>query len=985
MATTGQFAVSDTGAASYSVPIAVPPGIANLEPRLTLTYNSQGGNGIVGVGWNLSGLSAISRCPRTKSQDGAFGRVGNDLNDRYCLDGQRLMLTAGSHGANASEYRTEIESFSQIKAYGAAGTAPDGGPAYFIVKTKSGLTMWYGNWDGNASDAGLAAQGRSVIRVWALKKVQDTKGNYMKVTYTNDNANGQIYPARIDYTANDTVGATVAAPNTVYFDYEARPDIVPMYQADSLIKSTVRLTKIRTVTDAGDTATAQTSFAYDTSPATSRSRLTTVTQCGTKSGSTCVKPLNITWQGDVAGFDATNGTLNWNFGNPVAYQLVVGDFNGDGRTDFIELSDTRYFVFLANGNGGFTSTAYTFPFGWNFGAPVTHQSIVGDFNGDGKTDFMEIGGNNYYLMLANGDGTFAAPQSSYTFPIGLNFDSINGNGDPQFSILLGDWNGDGRSDFSLLGLSLEGLYTFVSKGDGTFAGTYASRGGRIYGNNLYPYAFDADSDGILDIAFSNTSGTISYVAGSDDGSFKFAGSGAGVSIRQTCSSANICTGPTISYPAYLKQLDLNADGLPDIFNAEFNCPPRIAGTPCTSTGIKSTLNKGIGQIPILTWTGSISGYYAGLKFENISSPLILDNVPYLPNIQISGDFNGDHLGDFAYIHNTNLYIHYGKGDGTFTKVVAPFDNALNFGSFGKAPYNSPAPTNSWQVVSGDFNGDGRTDFLVVGGNSYYLFTAKGPIPDVAATITDGLGAQVKLSYSTPAQSLGTNYTAASGLVWPKSSVTPAQSIVTQARMSTGTGAWRDMAYSYGGALLEQGQTGRGYMGFAWMQTKDVGAGLVSRAYRRQDWPYVGLPDWSGLSTSEANWDTPSGKTDFIKRTTYQHVCSATSSSGSVAPCSALTIAAESRYAMYASQIDEQAWDYSGTSTVAGTFVALPRSSTTQVQDAWGNPTSIKRDVLNADGSSAGFSKTTTNTFAPADTAKWQLGQLLRSSVVSTAP
>ncbi|RTL57720.1 MAG: hypothetical protein EKK46_02610, partial [Rhodocyclaceae bacterium] len=42
----GQFSVNETGAATYTVPIQVPPGTAGIEPKLALSYNSQTGNGL---------------------------------------------------------------------------------------------------------------------------------------------------------------------------------------------------------------------------------------------------------------------------------------------------------------------------------------------------------------------------------------------------------------------------------------------------------------------------------------------------------------------------------------------------------------------------------------------------------------------------------------------------------------------------------------------------------------------------------------------------------------------------------------------------------------------------------------------------------------------------------------------------------------------------------------------------------------------------
>lgn len=55
----GEFSVSESGAATYTIPISVPPGVAGLEPKLALTYNSQGGNGLLGVGRSVAFQSSI--------------------------------------------------------------------------------------------------------------------------------------------------------------------------------------------------------------------------------------------------------------------------------------------------------------------------------------------------------------------------------------------------------------------------------------------------------------------------------------------------------------------------------------------------------------------------------------------------------------------------------------------------------------------------------------------------------------------------------------------------------------------------------------------------------------------------------------------------------------------------------------------------------------------------------------------------------------
>jgi hypothetical protein len=69
----GAFAVSSTGEASYHIPLIPPPGAAGMAPSLGVSYNSASGDGMLGRGFSLSGLSAITRCARTVAQDGEIG------------------------------------------------------------------------------------------------------------------------------------------------------------------------------------------------------------------------------------------------------------------------------------------------------------------------------------------------------------------------------------------------------------------------------------------------------------------------------------------------------------------------------------------------------------------------------------------------------------------------------------------------------------------------------------------------------------------------------------------------------------------------------------------------------------------------------------------------------------------------------------------------------------------------------------------------
>jgi hypothetical protein len=228
--------VNESGAAVCSMPITAPAGTGGLAPTLSINYSSQGSNGPLGLGFSLGGLASITRCPATMAQDGFIDSVDFDKNDRFCLNGERLMVINGEYGADGSVYFTEQNSFQKVVSYGSAGN----GPASFKVWNKAGLIMEFGV----TADARIEAQGREDVLVWALNKIQDTKDNYLSVFYSEDNAKGEYLPKRIDYTGNATAGLNPFA--SVQFFYEKRPDSVPTYIGGSLVQSTQRLTRIET-------------------------------------------------------------------------------------------------------------------------------------------------------------------------------------------------------------------------------------------------------------------------------------------------------------------------------------------------------------------------------------------------------------------------------------------------------------------------------------------------------------------------------------------------------------------------------------------------------------------------------------------------------------------------------------------------------------------------------------------------------------------
>jgi len=136
-ATNGDLSVNSRGEAVYEIPVFISPGTSGMVPDLRLLYNSNYGDGFLGYGWTLSGLSTINRVSQNFYHDNTRKGISLTLTDKFALDSNRLILSSGIYGVAESVYKTEIESFSRITAKGVAGN----GPSWFLVETKDGRTL----------------------------------------------------------------------------------------------------------------------------------------------------------------------------------------------------------------------------------------------------------------------------------------------------------------------------------------------------------------------------------------------------------------------------------------------------------------------------------------------------------------------------------------------------------------------------------------------------------------------------------------------------------------------------------------------------------------------------------------------------------------------------------------------------------------------------------------------------------------------------
>ena len=268
--TTGhQFAVSENGAATVSIPVQVPRGIAGMEPQLAFNYSSSSGNGLIGLGWSLSGPSAITRCPKNMAADGERGRVSFDAGDRYCMDGQRLEPVAtngnadGVYGTQGTSYRTERDSFSRVTATGGAFAGQSTVPNTFRIETKAGLILDFGlTANSRVMTNRAAGLGANTINRWMLQRITDRtrKGNFVEFVYCAGEVSvdgtacnsaawtGSVVPHYIRYTNRDGV---LNGEFAVLFGYESRPDRVQVFYLGSGSRQTQRLSKVMTYRDFG--------------------------------------------------------------------------------------------------------------------------------------------------------------------------------------------------------------------------------------------------------------------------------------------------------------------------------------------------------------------------------------------------------------------------------------------------------------------------------------------------------------------------------------------------------------------------------------------------------------------------------------------------------------------------------------------------------------------------------------------------------------
>ncbi len=328
-----------------------------------------------------------------------------------------------------------------------------------------------------------------------------------------------------------------------------------------------------------------------------------------------------------------------------ASDLVVADFDGDGRADVAEAtmgaSNPVVFVQHATTDGGFESVDGSGP----TNIPSSgHGLVAADFDADGWPDIAaSCGDSSKVVVLINNHGAGFLVRGPFAV------------GNQPRQVVAGDFNGDGRLDIATACLGLGGVSVILNTGAGTFGAHVDYVTG---GSPTRVAAGDVNGDGRLDLVVPTTA--VSVLLGTGTGTF---------GSPTAFSSAHA--------PRYVALQDLNGDARPEIL---LTC-----GSLTDTLSIMA--NNGLGAFPTHAET----------------------RLPAYVYDLVTGDFDGDGRFDVAM---TGLEVVEGDAIGEF--VVGLGDGA---GGIGPVQRNV-ATHGGMQIAMADLDGNGRPDLVTE--NSLWL-------------------------------------------------------------------------------------------------------------------------------------------------------------------------------------------------------------------------------------------------------------------------
>ena len=583
---------SPTGARTYNVPINCFKSEGITTPQISLTYNSQQGNGIMGMGWNISGLQAITRGNKSIYYDNVTSGMDLTKDDAFFLNGTRLIRTS----VTSTELQFESET-GHIKVVGhLSGTVL----SYFDVYYPNGFKGVFGFTTNTTSKMS-----------YPITSFTDDKGN--TITYTYNNYSNIYSINRITY------GSAY-----IQFGYDtSRLDIIKSYRSGVEMTENHRLNVIACYL--GNTFLNSYTLTY-----TMQDRVSVMTQIDYVEAGSSLNALKFYYGTNATStFNSSSVLLNggYDFSDPSAVNAVRGRFDYSISDDGIVLYPNKspyYFihsnlvnnlinrfvnfydddinanVFLYTGlNGSYANPMSNLTVGQGFISmlcadlkgiqeefPIKVNNYV-----DGSTDKLTF--TIYRNMVIGG----LSPIDSCTF----NYSTVHTDGLGYKSVVpkyfyTGDFNGDGKMEVMEVTVNnplgrndwptrciiydLDNKCTLMNATSFVFNDGYTGEG-----NLDRIEVFDYNGDGKTDLCLINSSGMYFY---------SFESNGNNITCHLDYSNASFTKNSLEN--RRLLWGDFNGDGLVDMLLS-----------PLTNNDSDTTwntyLNKGNGQFSTNTFTG----------------------------------------------------------------------------------------------------------------------------------------------------------------------------------------------------------------------------------------------------------------------------------------------------------------------------------------------------------------------------------------------
>ncbi|MCX2782105.1 hypothetical protein OQJ46_03760 [Microbulbifer thermotolerans] len=823
----GEFRVSEAGAANYTIPIITGPASGNAAPSISLTYSNEGGNGPLGIGWSISGLSAITVCRRTMEEDG----VNGSSYDRFCLDGQRLKLVSGTLGAIGSIYQTSLDSFSRVKLV----STDVGSGKGFEVYRKDGSISYYGTTE-NSIEA----------NTWYLYKQFDSASNYIEYKYLKDKSIGEHLIEKIYYSGN---GNDVAA-NEIEFLYDSnRLDKIYGYSFGDKKSMTRRLVSISSKADGVELR--RYSFDYEASP-TGRLRLTNIQECVAEN---CRPETTFEYE-DPDGEGLISRFINPNIFHSGYEGGKYGDINGDGRADFVFIrydgSNGKRYIRAALGTAQGTLELQD----WQMRIRSNERKEwhLVDYNDDGKDDLLHspISGSGYWEVNYSIGTSF----NSTDVPTAIEYES-------EQSGQMYDFNSDGLPD-----------YLKVVSGSSVFSGSGLPK--------LTVRQMQRKSSG--GISFSDTDVTRDLQVPTSEapgGATGFYIKTTNVDIRDNDTVADFNGDGIADLTAIASTTWTCTEGYIDCYNGitrettnyfvvlisdqedghSYKFSQRIIGNTKDVEQIVADLN-GDGYTDLLFKENENSPWkiyqYNGYSF------VLAGQLPSAvgKNIQLY-DWNHDGLLDILYPNASD------KINNEYQRVYVLINQSSGFASAESTNLILGVDANDHSRHIMDITGDGFPEIVEICANAdeqenhcddYFASNdkyvrvlaskhANKPI-DVLTSITNGFGIKTEIQYARlndPSANVYTRRTGSSALDYGNGSpvldiyspMYVVKKVISDAPAANDDSNQVEVHYHYTGARLQGG--GRGFLGFEKVTTYDPQNKVKSTTTYRQDYPYIGMP------------------------------------------------------------------------------------------------------------------------------------------------